>query len=101
MKIKKGDNVIVMKGKDRGAKGVVEKVFPKTSKVLISGVNKVKKHEKPKSRGKAGQIVEISLPISISNVMLQDPKGGKATRVGYKVDGGVKTRIATKSGSKL
>lgn len=89
-----------MKGKDRGAKGTVEKVFPKTSKVLISGVNIKKKHEK-KTRGKAGQVIEIAMPISISNVMLQDPKGGKATRVGYKTEDGKKTRVATKSGSKL
>ncbi len=101
MKIKKGDNVIVMKGKDKGSKGTVEKVFPSTNKVLISGVNMKKKHEKSRSRGKSGQIVEMAMPISASNVMVADPKGGKPTRVGYKVDGDTKTRVATKSGSKL
>ncbi len=100
MKIKKGDNVIVMKGRDKGSKGTVEKVFPKLGRVLIPGVNKVKKHEKSRSKGKSGQIIEVSMPISISNVMIADSKG-KPSRVGYKMEDGKKVRIAKKSGSKL
>lgn len=101
MKIKKGDNVIVVKGKEKGNKGTIEKVFPKTNQVLISGFNKVKKHEKSRSKGKSGQIIEVSMPMSASNVMVLDPKGNKPTKVGYKTEDGKKVRIAKKSGSKL
>jgi large subunit ribosomal protein L24 len=100
MKIKKGDTVIVTTGKDRGKSGTVLRAFPRDAKVLVEGVNIVKKHKRANRESTAGQIVEITMPIDVSNVSLKDPKGGKATRVGYKIEGGKKVRIAKKSGSK-
>lgn len=101
MKIHKGDTVIVMTGKDRGKTGTVLTAYPKKGKVLIEGINVVKKHQKAKSKSSMGQIVERSMPINVSNVALKDPKGGKPTRVGYKIEGKKKVRVATKSGTKL
>ena len=69
MKIKKGDNIIVITGRDKGKKGKIIRSFPKLGRVLVEGVNKVKKHQKPK-RGEKGQTIEISLPIQASNVKL-------------------------------
>jgi large subunit ribosomal protein L24 len=70
MHIKKGDNVIVLTGRDKGKKGTVAKVFPKLNRVLIEGVNKVKKHQRARKSGEKGQTIEISLPIHASNVKL-------------------------------
>lgn len=98
MKIRKDDKVIVIAGKDKGKEGVVTRVFPLTDKILVDGVNKVKKHSKNKALGTKGEIIEKSLPIDISNVMLLDPKTNKPTRVGYKFVDGKKLRIAKKSG---
>lgn len=99
--MKKGDNVIVIAGKEKGAKGVITEVFPTRGKVLIAGVNKVKKHQKPKSRGEKGSIIEIEAPITASNVMLVDPKTGTRTRVAKKKVGESYVRIAKKSGQEL
>ena len=98
MKIKKGDNVIVISGKNRGTTGKVELVLTKKSMIVIDGVNVVKKHRKANQQSRAGQIVEKSMPIHISNVMIADPKGGKGTRVRIErsKDGG-RQRIAVKS----
>lgn len=101
MKIKKGDNVIVTSGRDKGKKGTVVKTLRELDKVVVEGINIRKKHQKPKRRGEKGQIIEIAMPIHVSNVMMIDPKGGKRTRVGYKVEDGKKIRIARKSGSKI
>ena len=101
MKIKKGDNVIVISGKDRGKTGKVEKAFTKESSVLISGVNIQKRHEKARKGGKKGQIIEKAFPIHVSNVMVMDPKENKPTRVGYKMVGDKKVRIAKRSGAEL
>lgn len=101
MKIRKDDNVIVISGKDRGKTGKVVKAFPKVGKVLILGVNVVKSHERAKKSGGKGQIIDKAMPVSVSNVMLVDPKTGKPTRVGMKIDGGKKVRIAKKSGTSL
>ena len=101
MKIKKGDQVVVLTGKDKGAKGEVLKVMPKTSRVLVQGVNMVTKHKKP-SQIAPGGIQKIELPIHVSNVAIADPKSGKATRVGYKtLKDGKKVRVAQKSGETL
>jgi large subunit ribosomal protein L24 len=100
MKIKKGDTVIVTTGKDRGKSGTVLRAFPKDMKVIVEGLNMVKKHQKGSKSGSRGQIVEISMPLPVANVSLKDPKGGKPTRVGYKIEGGKKVRIAKKSGTK-
>ncbi len=98
LKIKKGDDVIVRTGKDAGKKGSVLKVLPANDRVIVSGVNVVKRHTKPSMSG-AGGIVEKEAAIHISNVALADPKTGKATRVGFKTlkDGG-KVRFAKASG---
>ena len=101
MKIKKGDNVIVTSGRDKGNKGTVVKTLRELDKVVVEGVNIRKKHQKPKRRGEKGQIIEIAMPIHVSNVMMIDPKKGTPTRVGYKVEDGKKIRIARKSGSKI
>lgn len=101
MKIKKGDNVIVISGKDKGKKGSVTKAFPALERVIVEGVNVRKKHQKPRQRGAKGQIVEIASPIHVSNVMIADPKTGTPTRIGMKVEGGKRIRLAKKSGASL
>ena len=97
MKIKKGDQVIVITGRDKGKTGEVIKAMPKESKVLVRGINLVKRHTKP-TQDNAGGIVSKEQPIHVSNVALIDPKSGKATRVGIKVENGQKVRVAKKSG---
>lgn len=98
MKIKKGDQVIVIAGRDKGKTGEVTKAMPKESKVLVSGINLVKRHTKP-TQENAGGIISKEAPIHVSNVALIDPKSGKATRVGIKVEkDGSKVRVAKKSG---
>ncbi len=98
MKLKKGDTVLVIAGKDKGKTGEIIKSFPQESKVLVSGVNEVKKHQKP-SRASEGGIVVKSMPIHISNVSFYDKKAEKASRVGYKtLDNGEKKRFAKKTG---
>ena len=98
MKIKKDDNVIVLTGKDKGKKGTVIQAMPELEKVIVQGVNIVKKHQKP-TQFEAGGIKEIEKPIHISNVALVDPKEDKATRVGYKMmKDGQKVRFAKRSG---
>lgn len=109
MQIKTGDTVVVIAGKDRFTKdkkgnivpttGKVLKVYPDKNKVIVEGVNKVKKHQKPTQANQKGGIVEIEAPIDASNVMLLDPKTNKPTRVGIKIDEqGNKIRVAKKSG---
>lgn len=101
MKIKKGDKVVVLTGKDKGATGEVTQVMPAHQRVVVQGVNVVKKHRKP-SQTSAGGIETMELPIHISNVALADPKGGKPTRVGYKMlKDGKKVRVARKSGETI
>jgi large subunit ribosomal protein L24 len=99
LKIKKGDTVIVTTGRDKGTKGEVLQVNPAEAKVLVKGVNTAKKHNKPSQANPQGGITTIERPIHISNVSLADPKTGKPSRVGYKVQkDGTKTRIARASG---
>lgn len=101
LKIKKGDEVVVLTGKNKGAKGEVLRVIPADSRVVVQGVNVVKKHRKPSQMGPGG-IEEIERPIHVSNVALADPKSGEATRVGYKVlKDGKKVRVAKKSGETI
>ena len=99
MKIKKNDNVIVRTGKDKGKTGKVVKTLRTENRVVVEGVNIAKVHQGARRNDQKGQIVERAMPIHISNVALIDPKSKKATRVGYKVDGGKKVRIAKKSGT--
>lgn len=99
MKLKKGDQVVVIAGKDKGVKGEVVRTLPEESRVVVQGVNVVKKHRKPSQLNPQGGIEKVELPIHISNVALADPKDGKATRVGYKVlKDGKKVRVAKRSG---
>lgn len=101
MKIKKGDQVIILAGKDKGKKGEVVTSMPLQQRVVVKGVNVVKKHVRP-TQFDAGGIKEQELSIHVSNVALSDPKGGAATRVGYKIEkDGKKVRIAKKSGETL
>ena len=101
LKIQKGDEVIVLTGKDKGAKGEILAVLPTQNRVLVKGVNVVKKHTKP-TQFSAGGIVQKELSIHVSNVALADPKSGEATRVGYKtLKDGTKVRVAKKSGEEI
>lgn len=101
MKIKKGDQVVVLSGRDRGSKGEVINVLPTQNRVVVRGVNLVTKHQKP-TQVSPGGIIKKELSIHASNVALADPKTGAATRVGYKVlKDGKKVRIAKKSGETL
>lgn len=98
LKLKKGDKVIVIAGKDKGKTGEITKVLVKESKVLVSGINMVKRHTKP-TQENAGGIISKEMPIHISNVAFIDPKTSKATRLGIKMDkDGRKVRVAKKSG---
>ena len=101
MKLKKGDNVKVKIGKDKGKSGKVEKVFPKTGKILISNVNLFKRHLKARSQGQPSEIVTLTKPLAEANVVLVCPKCNKATRVGYKIEKGVKSRICKKCKSQI
>ena len=97
-KIKKGDRVVVLAGKDKGKVGEVIQVMPKASRVIVSGVNMVKRHTAP-SQVNAGGIVEKEAALHVSNVAHADPKDGKPTRVGFKViEGDRKVRFAKRSG---
>lgn len=100
--VKKEDIVMVITGKDRGKKGRVIAAFPKEQRVLVEGVNMVKKHTRPTQMNPQGGIINQEAPIHVSNVMLIDPKTGEPTRVGYKIlENGKKVRIAKKSGREL
>lgn len=96
MKLKKGDEVKVVKGKDKGKTGKVEKVFPKENKVLILGVNQYKRHLKARSQNKQSEIVTIIKPLPVSNIMLICPKCHLATRVGFSLKDNEKIRICKK-----
>ena len=103
MRIKKNDEVEVITGRNRGRRGKVLKVFPETNKVLVEGVNILKKHERPSQANQQGGISEKEHPINVSNVMLVVPKSGEKTRIGRNVSTGengkrVYERVAKKSG---
>ncbi|EHF2799803.1 50S ribosomal protein L24 [Listeria monocytogenes] len=98
MHVKKGDKVKVITGKDKGKSGKVLAAFPKKDRVLIEGINMVKKHTKPSNVNPQSGILNVEAPIHVSNVMLLDPKTGEPTRVGYEVKGDKKVRVAKKSG---
>ncbi|MCZ0718065.1 50S ribosomal protein L24 [Aerococcus kribbianus] len=101
MRIKTGDTVVVISGKDKGTEGVVKQALPKQDKVIVEGVNIVKKHERPTQLNPNGGINEVEAPIHVSNVQLVDPKTGEATRVGVEVRDGKRVRVARKSGEVL
>ena len=97
--VKTGDTVVVITGKDKGKKGRVLAAFPKENRVLVEGVNLVKKHSKPNPSNPQGGIVTKEAAIHVSNVMIADPKSGNPSRIGYKtLENGNKVRYAKKSG---
>jgi large subunit ribosomal protein L24 len=97
-KIKKGDTVVMMTGRDKGKSGEVVSVMPKELRAVVRGINVVKKHQK-QSAGQEGGIISKELPVHLSNLALRDPKDGKPTRVGFKfLEDGRKVRFAKRSG---
>lgn len=102
MKLKKGDKVVVIAGKEKGKESTIVRVLPKENRVVLDGINKVKRHRRRTSNSKSGQIVEKVMPIHASNVMLVDPKGGKPTRIKItRSEDGARERVAVKSGQSL
>lgn len=101
MNLVKGDKVIVIAGRDKGKTGIIQKVIPESNRVVVENVNVRKKHKKPTQANPEGSIVEVYAPIDASNVMLEDPKTKKPTRVGHKEVKGKKVRFAKKSGQAL
>ena len=99
LKLRKGDEVIVLTGRSRGETGKIEEIDKKTGRVYLAGKNLIKRHTKPDLNNHEGGIIDVPAPLHISNVALVDPKTKKATRVGFKVEGGKKVRIAKASGS--
>jgi len=97
-KIKKGDRVVVLTGKDKGRQGQVLQVLPKDSRVVVAGINMVKRHTRPTQGDPQGGIKNKEASLHISNVAFVDPKSGEPTRVGFRIDGDKKVRVAKKSG---
>lgn len=101
MKLKKGDNVKIVLGKDKGKSGKIEKVFAKTQKVLITGVNQYKRHLKATSQNQPSEIVTITKPMWMYNVALICPSCKKETRVGFSLSKNDKSRVCRKCGKKI
>ena len=99
-KLRKGDSVIVIAGKDKGRKGEISRVMPKDNKAIVSGVNVAIRHQKQSQSSQGGRIAK-EMPIELSNLALVDPKTGEATRVGFRIEGGEKVRYAKKSGETI
>jgi len=99
MKIKKGDNVIVIAGKDKGKTGKVLSAFPKENSVIVEGINISKKHQRAKKSGAKGQVIDKMMPINVSNVVINDD--GKRARVGKKLIGDKFVRINVKTGKEI
>ena len=101
LKIKKGDKVVILSGKDKGKHGDVTLSFPKDGKVIVSGVNIATRHRKPSQSEPQGGLVRTEAPLHVSKVAIEDPKTGKPTRVRFEVQDGKKVRVAVKSGEKI
>ena len=101
MKIKKGDRVVVLSGKDKGKEGTVLVALPAEGKVIVEGVATAKRHRKARSATDTGGIVDKNMPIPVSNVAVVSPKDGKPTRVGFKLTDGKKVRICKRTGAEL
>src|SRR5512136_1239823 len=101
-KIKKGDTVIVMTGESKGVRGQVQRIDPKSERIVVAGANIVKKHQKPVQAGR-GQtqagIIEFEAPVSLANVMLVCPKCNEPTRVGFRIEGATKVRVCKNCGA--
>jgi large subunit ribosomal protein L24 len=100
-KIKKGDNVVVLSGKDKGRTGTVSQVLPKDGKVVVDGINVMARHRKPSQTNPQGGIDRVPAPMAISKVAVADPKDGKPTRVRFEERDGKKVRVAVKSGETI
>ncbi|MDZ4308736.1 50S ribosomal protein L24 [Allopontixanthobacter sp.] len=100
-KIKKGDSVVVLSGKDKGQTGTVQKVMPKEGKVVVQGVNIAARHRKPSQTNPQGGIDRFEAPMHLSKVAVADPKDGKPTRVRFEERDGKKVRVAVKSGETI
>jgi large subunit ribosomal protein L24 len=101
LKIKKGDKVVILAGKDKGKHGEVVRSIPKESKVVVSGINMITRHVKPTQAAPQGGKQQSEAPLHVSNVALEDPKTGKPTRVRFETKDGKKVRVAVKSGQVL
>jgi large subunit ribosomal protein L24 len=101
MKLKKGDNVIIITGKDKGKKGKIVRVLPMPNKVVVEGVNISKKHQRPRKSGEKGQVIKIAMPIHASNVQIVDPKTEKGSRIGKKMVNDKMVRITRKSNQEI
>ena len=100
-KIRKGDSVVVIAGAHKGSTGTVARVIPERDQVVVEGVNRVKRHQKPTPRNPEGGVLEKDMPIHISNVMLVDPETQKPTRTRFELADGKKVRVAVKSGKTI
>ncbi len=101
LKIKKGDKVVILSGKDKGKHGEVTKAFPKEGKVVVAGVNMITRHVKPTQASPQGGKQASEAPLHVSKVAIEDPKTGKPTRVRFEMQGDKKVRVAVKSGQVL
>jgi large subunit ribosomal protein L24 len=102
MKIRKGDKVRVLSGKDRGREGVVSRAIPTADKVIIEGINLAKRHQKPTKATMQGGIIDKAMPIHVSNVAILSPADDKPTRIGYRLtDDGAKVRVCRRTGVDL
>ncbi len=101
MKIKKGDNVKVLSGNDKGKTGEVLEVIPKTQKIIVKGINVRKKHVKPRKQGEEGGIIPVECAIHASKVNVVCPKCGKATKIGYEIEKEQKVRVCKKCNAKI
>lgn len=101
MKLKKGDNVILIAGKDKGKTGKIVRVLLSENRIVVDGLNIMKKHQKPRRNGDKGSTISMAMPIHASNAMILDPKKNKGTRVGKKKIGDKMVRIAKKSNQEI
>lgn len=101
MKIKKGDTVVIIKGKDKKKTAKVLRVLSRQNKVFVEGINMKKRHRRPRKAGQKGEIITIPHPLALANVMLVCHHCGKKTRVGYRISGAQKARVCKKCGGEL
>ncbi|HEX7135337.1 MAG TPA: 50S ribosomal protein L24 [Iamia sp.] len=102
IKLKKGDRVRVLTGKDRGKEGVIMRVLPQDNKVIVDGVNVAKKHQKARTATSQGGIIDKDMPIPVPNVALLSPSDGKPTKVGYRIlEDGTKIRVCRRTGAEI
>ncbi len=101
MKLRKGDNVIVIAGKDKGKKGKIVRVLVEVNKVIVEGLNMTKRHQKPRRSNEKGTMTDMAMPLHASNVMIVDGKSGKATRLGKKKVGEKMVRISRRTNQEI